>query len=115
MTKRALDDTELDGLFAAAKAAAPQPSPDLMARILADAEASVAAPPKRRPSFWAGVLESIGGWPSAAGLATAAVAGLAIGLGTPDTLETLSGGYLAAGGYQLEDLMPSYGDLLEEG
>ncbi len=118
--KRPLDDSELDGLFAAAKADAPTPSDDLIARIMADAEAQAAGPaPVSAPKLrrLAALLAAIGGWPSAAGLATAAVAGLAIGLSAPDTLDTLSGGYLALadGGYQLEDLLPSYGDLLDEG
>lgn len=120
--KRPLDDVELDGLFSAARGAAPVPSHDLMARIVADADAEaeaeariVAAAVPHRGMF-AQLLRQIGGWPAAAGLLTATVAGLAIGLATPDTLDALSGGYLAASsGYELEDLMPSYGDILGEG
>ena len=117
--KRPLNDLELDGLFSAARDAAPVPSEDLMARILADAEARIAAvetPDAPRRGVFAGVLGLIGGWPAAAGLVTATMAGLAIGLVTPETLDDLTGGYLAsATAYELEDLMPSYGDILGEG
>ncbi|MDJ0824645.1 MAG: dihydroorotate dehydrogenase [Rhodobacter sp.] len=113
-----LTDTELDGLFQAARDTAPMPSADLIARVIADAEAELepgVEPAAPRPGILAAVLATIGGWPAAAGLATAAVAGLMIGIATPDTLQDLSGGYFAAAGYQLEDLLPSYGDLLGEG
>ena len=119
--KRPLDDSELDSLFGVAMTRATAPSDDLVARILADAEAQVsrvAEVPKVRPEgFLATILAGIGGWPAAAGLATATVAGLAIGLNAPDTLDTLSVGYFYAtdSSYQLEDLLPSYGDLLGEG
>jgi hypothetical protein len=116
--KRPLDELELDGLFAAARETAPRPSAALVERIIADAdtERAVPAAPAPRRGVLAGVLASIGGWPAAAGLATAAVTGLMIGLATPDTVETLTGGYLAADmAYDLEDLMPSFDDLLVEG
>ncbi len=118
--KRPLDDTELDGLFTAAQDAAPVPSDDLMARILADAEAEIAVAPAPVPMPRRGILRMalgvIGGWPAAAGLAAAAVTGVMIGLASPDALESLSGGALSAdGGYALDDLVPSYGDLLGEG
>ena len=106
-------------MFQAARDTAPQPSDDLLARLLADAAAQaapVAAPtavPRR--GVLAALLAAIGGWPAAAGLATAAVAGLMIGYVAPDALGDLSGGYLETSGYRLEDLMPSYGDLLGEG
>ena len=116
--KRPLDDSELDGLFAAARGANPLPSDALMQRIMADATAEIAAAQPERPArrgILATALAMIGGWPAAAGLATAAVTGLMIGLFTPDTLDSLSGGYLTtASSYDLEDLLPSYGDLLEE-
>jgi len=122
--KRPLDDLELDGLFEAARETAPLPSGDLMTRIMADAQAQIAqvappvavAAPAERPGLLAGLLGMIGGWPAAVGLATATVVGLSVGLSTPDTLDDLTGGYLASTmGYDLEDLMPSYGDILGEG
>lgn len=117
--KRPLNDLELNGLFSAARDAAPVPSDDLMARIIADSKAQIVVatvPDAPRRGMFAGLLGLIGGWPAAAGLVTATMAGLAIGLLTPDTLDDLTGGYLAsASAYELEDLMPSYGDILGEG
>jgi len=121
VNKRPLDTAELDQLFAAAQDDAPQPSDDLMARIMADAHSEMSAqmaPPvaPARQGLFAGLLAMIGGWPAAAGLATATVAGLVIGLSTPDTFEVLAGGYLGdAASYEIDDLMPSIGDLLGEG
>ena len=116
--KKPLDAFELDALFDAARADGPEPSGDLMARIMADAQAQIVVPDTLAPSrgFLAGMLVLVGGWPAAAGLATATVVGLSVGLSTPDTLDTLTGGYLAAAtGYDLDVMMPSYGDLLGEG
>lgn len=118
---RPLEEAELDALFGAARAAGPAPSDDLMARIMADAEAELPAAtatpravPERR-GWLSGLLSGIGGWPAAAGLAAAAVTGLAIGVASPSALESLSGGYFSAGGYALESLMPSYAGLMGEG
>lgn len=113
-----LDDAGLDALFAAARRDAPGPSDDLMARILADAQAvtdAAEAPvlrPAPRASVWQGILDAIGGWPAAAGLMTATVAGLAVGLGATETLEPLTG---LLTGYEIEDFMPAYAGLLSEG
>ncbi len=115
-----LTDLELDALFGAARRQGADPSADLLARIVADAEdrASAqagAAIPDPAPGWIGRLLSAIGGWPAAAGLAAAGVTGLTIGILAPSTLETLSGGYLAASGYQLENLVVSYADLLEDG
>ncbi|MEL7115322.1 MAG: hypothetical protein AAGP08_06975 [Pseudomonadota bacterium] len=119
--KRPLDDLELDAMFAAARDEAPLPSADLVGRILADAEAvatplTAAQPAAARPKPRGGFLAAIGGWPSFVGLATTALVGVAVGLATPETLDTWSGGYLSAAlGYGVGDLMPSLGGLIEEG
>lgn len=122
--KRPLSDRELDEFFAAAQRTAPSPSDDLMARILSDAEAATgaeahwgAAPVARAPRPWlAQALAGLGGWPGLAGLTTAAVAGLGIGIASPETLEAVSGGYFyAALGYEMGDLMPALGAFIEEG
>lgn len=121
--KKPLNDAELDGFFAAARDVPPAASEDFMARILAGAMAEMppaqafGAPPAKPEGSWiASLLGAIGGWPAAAGLATATVAGLMIGMGTPETLDQWTGGYLTSSlGYQVEDLLPSYADILGEG
>jgi len=124
--KTQLKDFELDDLFETARNTAPVPSADLVARMMADADAELSANARAKSSsvpvkrgLFAGILTGIGGWPAVAGLATATVAGVMIGAATPDTLDALdnlSGGYLASvTGYELDDLVPSLGDLLVEG
>lgn len=119
--KRPLDEAELDALFSAAAQDRPTPSDDLMARIMADAQAEIpspraALPVASRQGWFASVVAAIGGWPAAAGLATAAVTGLVIGLVPPDSLLELADDYLVASSvFEFDDFMPSYGDLLGEG
>lgn len=85
--RRRLDE-ELELWFAAARADAPVPSDALLARVLADAEAlRPHRPAERQPTGgWAEVWRTLGGWPTAAGLAAAGVAGLWIGTAPPDAL-----------------------------
>ena len=119
--KRPLDDLELDALFSDAARDAPVPSDDLMARIMADAQAELprvatTAPVAQDKGWFGAMIAAIGGWPAAAGLATAGVTGLVIGLATPETLQDLAGEYLVATSvFEFDDFMPSYGDLLGEG
>lgn len=121
------DDKMLESFFEAGRADAPVPSQDLMGRILADAQANMPAPapiatPARR-GLLAGLLAAVGGWPSVATMATAAVAGVWLGFVQPDALNSLSGGTLLPGStataYEVDDLIPSYGSfdelLTEEG
>ena len=107
-------DDALDALFAEARKAAPVPSDDLMARILADAETEAAAreAPAPRPRFWPSLLESLGGWPSLAGLAAAAVTGLWIG--SAGSLDSL-GWEMLGTGYDFSELSPVNGPSLIEG
>lgn len=122
--KRELDDRHLDGLFAAARATAPTPSADLMGRVLADAAAVMEefSAPMRNSArsaptgLAARILDALGGGPALAGLVAAAVAGVAIGAVSPETVWTLSGGALGGEiGYDPNEFMPSYGDLLGSG
>lgn len=122
--KRELDDRHLEGLFAAARAIAPTPSADLMGRVLADAAEVMEgfAAPMRSPaqvvpaSLAARMIAGIGGGRALAGLLAAAVAGVAIGAVSPEIVWTLSGGALGAEiGYDPNEFLPSYGDLLVEG
>ncbi|MBU2937437.1 MULTISPECIES: dihydroorotate dehydrogenase [Pacificibacter] len=143
MTQREdfLSDADLDTLFADAQSDAPVPSDAFMARVLADAdsvqEASGAGLPDWarskpaqpvRKSWFANLLDSVGGWRGGAGLATATVMGLAIGLGAPTTVTDLASGTwggtavaqsagasIETTSYALDDLVPSFYDLAAEG
>ena len=120
--KTRLSDEALEAFFAAGRAEAPEPGADLMARIVADAEAQIAArapfpapvPRRARGGLWTALISGIGGWPAVAGMATAAVAGVWLGFAAPGSIDTLTGGLLlpqsAAGttSYELEDLLPGY-------
>lgn len=127
--KHPLTETELDTLFAAARDQAPLPSADLVARVFADAEAESAAAlstapggvPKRAPAgatagWGATLLAALGGWPAIGGLATAAIAGVVIGVASPETIESWSAGYLSSAlGYEMGDFVPAIGTLLDGG
>ena len=115
--KDRLSDAALDGFFAAGRAQAPEPGADLMARIMADAEAEIAArapapaPRTGRRGRWAALVSGIGGWPALASMAAAALAGVWLGFASPDRLNTLSGGLLlpdSTTSYELEDLLPGF-------
>lgn len=115
-----LSDAALEDLFRAARAEAPTPGDDLLARIMADADAEIAAQstplPVRAPrrSRLRSLLEGLGGWPALAGMVTASVVGLSMGFVSPDQLNTLSGGLLlqsdttSTTSYDLEDILPGY-------
>ncbi|MEM7731958.1 MAG: dihydroorotate dehydrogenase [Pseudomonadota bacterium] len=76
--------------FTALKTQASPPGDDLMARVLADADARQAAfmapPVARRQPVLVRFMALIGGWPSMAGLATAGLAGVWIGMAQPALL-----------------------------
>ncbi|WP_294225983.1 hypothetical protein [uncultured Shimia sp.] len=86
------DDDMLDDLFAAARSdSRATPSPDLMARVLSEAEGlqvavpGLVVPPVRR-NLWAAVVAAVGGWPALSGVAMAGVAGVWIGVAAGTTL-----------------------------
>ncbi len=120
-TETEMDDAALEAFFAAGRARTPEPGAEVMARILADAEAELAArtsrsvrswPVRSRPirswpvrsrssvgrprrlGVWTRFLDGIGGWPALASLGAAAVAGVWIGFAVPDRINTLAGGLL---------------------
>lgn len=104
----------LEQEFSALKAQAKPPSADLMVRVLRDADDVqtdfVAPPPPARKSFSARFVDLIGGWPSMAGLATAGIAGVWIGLSQPTALIAGSQALLyGAATDALVDLDPSFG------
>jgi hypothetical protein len=100
-------DMALEAFFDAGRKAAPQPSAELLARITADADATLAATVPARPARRRGIAAWLGGWPVLAGLATAAAAGVWIGYSTP-TLGTVDFG-TSVDTYDLGGLLPGYG------
>lgn len=91
---------ELEGFFAAARAAGPAPSDALMARVLADADAAQPRAPATLPMpetvpLWrrwlAALSGAVGGGAMVTGLASAAVAGVFIGYAGPVTSDWLAG------------------------
>lgn len=117
MTERDLDN--LDVFFDAARRQAADPSPDLMQRVLDDALAeqqrmAAQAAPQARPGrpargWLRQLLSAIGGWPAVAGLATASVTGLWIGVNPPAAVSTTAEAYLNSGAdTYLVDLMPGF-------
>ena len=103
MADRKFAPQDLDALFAQACGDVPDLPPGLLARVLADADAELAArsrvAPARAPVARAGILAELlallGGWRAVSGLATATVAGVWIGFsglsGLPDMATALLG------------------------
>ncbi len=117
--QRPLDDRELESLFVAARQYEARPSEQLLERIMEDsrrqADAAIGNVTASKPRLLDAILGAIGGFPAAVGLVTTAAAGLAIGYFAAAPIDGLSGGYLAtATGYSLEDIMPSFFDLIWE-
>ncbi len=113
------DEFGLNAYFDAGRKAAQMPSGDLMARVLADAGAqqmanvpALAAQAGLFTSLWA----AIGGWPTVAGMATATLVGVWIGISPPAQLEQFSAAVLGdTGDAYLVDLLPAFGDEFGEG
>lgn len=83
----------LDDLFARTRGIEPVPSNDLMARVIADADAvqpAQALAPAAGAGLWARMLDAIGGWPAVSGLAAATVAGIWVGVAPPSGVEDLT-------------------------
>ncbi|WP_339689939.1 hypothetical protein [Celeribacter baekdonensis] len=130
-----LSDQSLEALFAEARDEAMRPSAALLAAVMADADTQMATRarqdaarrealrPKQRHPMLAAMVAALGGWRAVAGLATAAVTGLAIGLGAPSTVTNLATGdysesatvEMTAASDALDALVPSFYDLASEG
>jgi len=125
------NDMDLEPFFAATKGReTPLPHP-LMARVMADADAVTqsrraavhekAQGPRRRRSpggaMLTRVLAAVGGWPAVAGLASATLAGLWIGVQPPVAVQNLAAGLIAASGADsyLADVMPQPEEFPAEG
>lgn len=120
-------DAELEAFFEAERAAPMEATPAFMARILEDAMGvadgfdiapAPAAPRRKRGLFGVGLpgaLALLGGWPAAASMASATIAGLWIGAAQPESLASVSGGWLGASSeaasleYDLDEFVPGYG------
>lgn len=111
------NDFDLDLFFDAAQAQSVEPSVDLMMRIAGDADDQLAgATPisatvtHRRVGIWATVLAVVGGWSAVAGVSTAAIAGLWIGIATPTGVSALTSGYLSGSEETayVSDYLPSF-------
>ncbi len=87
MTDEIATDDAISRLFEGAKTVVPAPTSDFMARLHADAEASLppVAPPSRTSQPWSWVT----GVFAASGLSGAALTGVWIGFAMPDALDTL--------------------------
>jgi hypothetical protein len=92
---------DLDALFAEARETGP--SDDLVARVLADAQAvrgaaALAAAPRPRRSVFAprtpSWVAALGGWGGFGGVTAAGIVGLAVGFWSPDLVDVLSGGQI---------------------
>ncbi|MEM8591815.1 MAG: hypothetical protein AAGF13_04745 [Pseudomonadota bacterium] len=114
--KSELSEAELDTLFSASDAEAPLPSGDLMARILADAEAEQGArsEPVARRGFLGTLREALGGWAGISGLAGAVATGLVIGVFPPDALSYYSS-LLLGGDVIYSDYVPALSEVSFDG
>ena len=124
-------DEALEAFFEALRDTTEEASPVLLARVLADAyeeqdaqaaraaAGSVAkAPAAPRRDRLRGLLDAIGGWPAAAGLATATLVGVWIGYNPPAALDSLTLALLDSSysyGASLGSTLPTYDDLLADG
>jgi hypothetical protein len=95
------DDLFLDAFFEAERADTAALSSDLFARILDDAETVQAehqspdVPAKPSAPWWQqSISVLIKAWPSAAGLATATLAGVWIGYSPPEAIETFTSSFV---------------------
>lgn len=117
------DDGGLEAFFMAARAEAPQPGGDFLARIeaqaLAEQPAKRPAAPAAMPQSGSLVLnqirEALGGWAGIAGLATACAAGIWIGISPPDAMSVFWGGDAASLGEIGVDPLSSFDLALMEG
>ncbi|WP_242650942.1 hypothetical protein [Yoonia tamlensis] len=93
MTDR--NDDMLEDIFAQARAVAPAPSDDLIARVLAGATLPQAAPKPAAPrrSIGQQLLDLLGGWTSVGGLVTATCAGVWIGVAPPSAVQDYTAAY----------------------
>jgi len=95
------DDKILDDMFQAARSEMPEPSDDLMARVIAEADQvaeawaqAEAVPVVTSGGWFRSLLDAVGGWPAASGIVTAGMVGLVVGVSPPQTLSDFAEGYI---------------------
>jgi hypothetical protein len=103
MTDDRVNDTELEALFQEARAMPPQMPEELMARVLADAEALQPAPRAVRGG-WRAWIAALGGLPGMGGLVTASCLGFWLGVAPPTGLPDLAGTVLGVESTYEEDI-----------
>ena len=110
MTKRELNETELDALFEAAQRSVPEPSAAFMARLEQDALRGLGDQPPRAvpPGWFTRFRQSIGGWGGFGGLVAATVTGFWIGVAAPDSLGNLA--LFDSGGESYSELLGGWSD-----
>ena len=111
MTDKSKHDDMIEAAFAEAQLKAPEPSADLMARVLADAETVQAGFERRppRPETLGGLrafFEAFGGWPAMAGLTAAGVAGVWLGVSPATGVSEALASYLGGSTAYAVDIMP---------
>ena len=101
---------------------APTPDDALLQRIMADADGVIAdqqpspTKPVQSGGVFADILAALGGWTAVAGLSTAAVAGLWIGVAPPGALSDFSDLVLpSVSASALDGISPDFYRLLDEG
>lgn len=124
MTDIKKDDAVLEALFEAAIFDTPPPSDRLMDRVLADALETIPTGPEAadkrsgvgKLGLFGQIINAIGGWPAVAGLATATVAGVWIGIYPNDVVSDVMAQYSGDDSdLYLVDISTSIGSLFEEG
>ncbi|MEO3415406.1 hypothetical protein AAFO92_12180 [Roseovarius sp. CAU 1744] len=99
MAEKDTENKMLESYFQAANEVAPEPSGRLMSRVLEDALAAQPASEALRSApvvggLWRDFLRAVGGWPAMAGLVSATVAGLWLGIAPPAALPGATIAYL---------------------
>lgn len=120
MSDQRSDPFDLEALFEAEKGNSLEPSDDFLTRVMADAKqvqtgfATAQATPIVSVGFWATLSAALGGWPTFAGLATATVAGVWIGVSPPQGLDSLTDSVLG-NSLDYSDYLPGFDSVLTEG
>ncbi|MBK5932575.1 hypothetical protein C8N32_11141 [Rhodovulum imhoffii] len=113
------EDVALEPFFSDARAAAPRPSGDLIARVMSDAQGGRPVrglDTARRGGLLERLTAALGGWPALGGMAAAGMAGVWIGYAFPAGLSALGAELLVPeGDYELVELMPTVDMFLQGG